>query len=234
MSLSTGRGPLSAQPAGRFNKPVPDGLVYVEPFPRRVRGVREGRAVVESEGVLLVHRRGLPPTFAFPAADVSQVPNEPEPDAPGYVRIAWDAVDEWYEEEERVFMHPRNPYHRVDCVLTSRRLRVMAEGVVLVDTATTIGVYETSLPPLLYVSREQLSADVLTPSATTTYCPYKGTATYWSADVGGKKLADVAWSYEEPNSECRAIRSHVCFDRDKVDVQADLPAWPARSGAVDE
>ena len=231
MSLSTGRGPLSAAPAGRFNKPVPDGLVYVEPFPRRVRGVSGGKGVVESDGVLLVHRRGLPPTYAFPAADVGQVPNEPEPDAAGYVRVAWDAVDEWYEEEERVFMHPRNPYHRVDCVPTSRRLRVMAEGVVLVDTTTTMGVYETSLPPLLYVSREQLRADVLAPSATTSYCPYKGTATYWSADVGGKRLSDVAWSYDEPNPECRAIRSHLCFDGAKIDVQADLPAWLARTGA---
>ena len=234
MSLSTGRGPLSAKPAGWFNKPVPDGLVYVEPFPRRVRGVLEGRGVVESEGVVLVHRPGLPPMYAFPAGDVGQVPSEPDPDAAGYVRIAWDAVDEWYEEEERVFMHPRNPYHRVDCVPTSRRLRVVAEGVVLVDSTTTIGVYETSLPPLLYVSRGQLPAGILTPSQTTTYCPYKGTATYWSADVGGKRLNDVAWSYEAPNSECRAIRSHVCFDKDKVSVQTDLPAWPARTQAVDE
>ena len=234
MSLSTGRGPLSSKPAGRFNKPVPDGLVYVEPYPRRVRGVSDGRVVVESEGVLLVHRRGLPPTYAFPATDVGQVPSEPEPDAVGYVRIAWDAVNEWYEEEERVFMHPRNPYHRVDCVPTSRWLHVEAEDVVLVDTTTTIGVYETSLPPLLYVSREQLPADVLTPSPTTTYCPYKGTATYWSADVGGKTLTDVAWSYEAPNPECRAIRSHVCFDKDKVGVQTDLPAWPGRPQALDE
>ena len=234
MSLSTGRGPLSAKPAGRFNKSVPDGLVYVEPYPRRVRGVSEGRVVVDSEGVLLVHRPGLPPTYAFPAADVGQVPSEPVPDAAGYVRVAWDVVDEWYEEEEQVFMHPRNPYHRVDCVPTSRRLRVVAEGVVLVDSTTTIGVYETSLPPRLYVSREQLPADVLTPSPTTTYCPYKGTATYWSADVGGERLADVAWSYDAPNPECWAIRSHVCFDETKVSVQTDLPAWPGRPQAVDE
>ena len=131
-------------------------------------------------------------------------------------------------------MHPRNPYHRVDCVPTSRRLRVVAEGVVLVDSTTTIGVYETSLPPRLYVSRVQLPADVLTPSPTTTYCPYKGTATYWSAEIGGERLADVAWSYDAPNAECWAIRSHVCFDETKVSVQTDLPAWPGRPQAVDE
>jgi uncharacterized protein (DUF427 family) len=234
VSLSTGRGPLSAQRAGRFNKAVPDGLVYVEPFPRRVRGVHKGRDVVDSEGVLLVHRPGQPPTYAFPAAEADRIPNEPEPDAAGYVRVEWDAVDEWYEEEERVFMHPRNPYHRVDCVRTSRRLRVVADGVVLVDSTTTIGVYETSLPPRLYVGRQELLTEVLTPSPTTTYCPYKGTATYWSADVGAQRLADVAWSYEAPNPECWAIRNHVCFDETKVSVQTALPAWPGRTEAVEE
>ena len=234
MSLSTGRGPLSANRAGRFNKAVPEGLVYVEPFPRRVRGVSGGTDVVDSEAVLLVHRPGHAPTYAFPAGDATLVPNEPEPEAPGYIRVAWDAVDAWYEEEERVFMHPRNPYHRVDCVPTSRRLRVEACGVVLVDATRTVGVYETSLPPLLYVGRDQLLADVLTPSPTTTYCPYKGTATYWSAAVGGESLDDVAWSYEVPNPGCWAIRGHLCFDETKVRMEAALPTWPGAIRVVDE
>ena len=234
MSLSTGRGPLTPRRAGRFNEPVPEGLVYVEPFPRRVRGVKQGREAVGSEEVVLVHRQGQPPAYAFPVADVTGVPCEPEPEAAGYVRVAWDAVDEWYEEEEQVFMHPRNPYHRVDCVPTSRRLRVEADGVVLVDSTITIGVYETSLSPRLYVSRDQVLADVLIPSSTTTYCPYKGTATYWTAEVGGESLADVAWSYDSPNSECLAIRGHLCFDETKVSVEAALPTWPAPTEAVGE
>jgi uncharacterized protein (DUF427 family) len=234
VSRSTGRGPLSTKRAGRFNKDVPDGLVYVEPFPRRVRGVCEGKDVVASDEVLLVHRPGQPPAYAFPARDVLRIPHEPEPEAAGYVRVAWDVVDEWYEEQERVFMHPRNPYHRVDCVPTARRLRVEAGGLVLVDSTTTIGVYETSLPPRLYVSREQLLADVLRPSPKTTYCPYKGTATYWSADLGGSVEADVAWSYEAPNSECWAIRSHLCFDQSTVAVEEALPAWPGRTQAIDQ
>jgi len=234
VSLSTGRGPLSAKRAGRFNKAIPDRLVYVEPFPRRVRGVSDGEDVVDSEGVLLVHRPGQPPTYAFPASDVARIPHEPESEAAGYVRVAWDAVDEWYEEEEQVFMHPRNPYHRVDCVPTARRLHVEAGGVVLIDSTETIGVYETSLSPRLYVSREQLLKDVLTASPTTTYCPYKGTATYWSADVGDETLADVAWSYEAPNAECWAIRRHLCFDDTKVSVEAALPAWPGPTPEVNE
>ncbi len=229
MSLTTGRGPLSANPAGRFNQAVPAGLVYVEPFPRRVRGVIAGTVVLDSEQVLLVHRPAHPPAYAFPSGAATRVSSEAEPEADGYVRVAWDAVDSWYEEEEQVFMHPRNPYHRVDCVPTSRRLRVALGDVVIVDTTETIGVYETCLAPRLYVHREQVLADVLRPSATTTYCPYKGTASYWSASVGEEVEPDVAWSYDTPHSECRAIANHLSFDDTKISVAAALPHWPERS-----
>src|SRR5437660_473728 len=90
MSLTTGRGPLSAKRAGRFSAPIPEDLVYVEPFPRRVRGLVDGRAVIDSERVLLVHRTGQPPVYAFPAGDVREVEAQPEPDAPGHVRVRWD------------------------------------------------------------------------------------------------------------------------------------------------
>ena len=226
MSLTTGRGPLSANPAGRFNRAVPAGLVYVEPFPRRVRGVTAGRTVLDSERVLLVHRPAQPPTYAFASGDASQVPSEAEPEADGYVRVAWDAVDSWYEEEEQVFAHPRNPYHRVDCIPTTRSLRVELAGMAIVDTTETIGVYETCLAPRLYVDRAHLLADVLRPSATTTYCPYKGTASYWSAFVGEETLPDVAWSYETPYSGCGAIASLLSFDETKIGVDAALPHWP--------
>ncbi len=228
MSLTTGRGPLSANPAGRFNKDVPSGLVYVEPFPRRVRAVSAGKTVLDSERVLLVHRPAQPPTYAFPSGDATQVRSEVEPEADGHVRVEWDAVDSWYEEEEQVFMHPRNPYHRVDCIATARRLRVELPGVVIVDTTATIGVYETGLAPRLYVHRGQLLADVLRPSATTTYCPYKGMASYWSAFVGEEVVPDVAWSYETPHPETRAIASHLSFDETRVGVEAALPDWPDR------
>jgi len=233
VSLSTGRGPLGANRAGRFNKAIPGDLVYVEPFPRRVRGVTGGVVVLDSERVLLVHRQGQPPAFAFPVGDAAGLRNEPEAEAAGYVRVPWGAVDEWYEEEEQVFMHPRNPYHRVDCVPTARRLRVEAFGGVLVDTTATIGVYETSLAPRLYVSRDELRTDVLRPSSTTTYCPYKGTATYWSAQRGDDSLTDVAWSYEAPNAECGAIRGLLCFDENVITVHAELPEWPGRTETLD-
>ncbi len=229
MSLTTGRGPLSATPAGRFNKDVPGGLVYVEPFPRRVRGFRGGKNVLDSERVLLVHRPAQPPTYAFPAEDAVGVQCVVEPEADGYVRVEWDAVDSWCEEEEQVFAHPRNPYHRVDCMATARRLRVALGDIVIVDTTETTGVYETGLAPRLYVGREQLLVDVLRPSATTTYCPYKGTASYWSAVLGEEVVPDVAWSYETPYAECQAIATCLSFDETKIGVEAALPTAAVRS-----
>jgi uncharacterized protein (DUF427 family) len=225
VSLTTGKGPLGPRPAGRFSAPLPAGVVYVEPFPRRVRGLLGGRTVVDSERACLVHRPGLPPTYAIPAGDVDAgaVAAAPEEHAPGCVAVAWDAVDAWYEEEERVHGHPRNPYHRVDCVRTARRLRVEVGGVTLVDTPDTIGVYETALAPRLYVARDAVRTDLLTPSPTTSYCPYKGTASWWSATVGGVTVADVAWSYEDPLSESLPIRGLLSFDDAVVTVEADLP-----------
>lgn len=223
MSLTTGRGPLSAAPAGRFNKPVPEGLSYVEPHARRVRGIRGQDVVVDSERVLLVHRQGLPATYAFPEGDVGNVPTEAEPLATGYVRVPWDAADTWYEEEEPVLGHPRSPYHRVDCIRTARRLRVELAGTVLVDTTDTVGVYETGLPPRLYVNPAQVRDDLLVESPTRTYCPYKGTATYWTAVSGDVRAEDVAWSYEDPFPECERIRGHLSFYEDRIGVLADLP-----------
>jgi uncharacterized protein (DUF427 family) len=223
VSLTSGRGPLGPRPAGRFSPPVPPGTVYVEPFRRRVRGVRGGRDVVDCERALLVHRPGSPPAWAFPTADVRTAAAEPEPRAPGYVRVPWDALDAWYEEDEQVFMHPRNPYHRVDCVRTRRRLRVEVAGTALVDTDATLGVYETALEPRLYVGRGRVRMDLLVPSPTTTYCPYKGTASYWTAVVGDVTVADVAWSYEDPLPESLPLGTLLSFDEARATVSADLP-----------
>jgi uncharacterized protein (DUF427 family) len=222
VSLTTGRGPLSGRPAGTFSAPVPDHVVYVEPFPRRVRGIVGERTVVDSERTVLVHSPGAPPAYAFPADDVDGI-GEPEPAAPGYVHVPWDEVDAWYEEDERMLGHPRNPYHRVDCVRTSRRLRVEVAGATLVDATATMGVYETALAPRLYVARDRVRTDLLTPSDTTTYCPYKGEASYWTATVGDTVVEDVAWSYDDPLPESLPIRAMLAFDPTRASVHQELP-----------
>jgi uncharacterized protein (DUF427 family) len=223
MSLTSGRGPFSGRRAGRFTPPLPEHAVYVEPLRRRVRGMVGDDAVIDSEGVLLVHRPGHAPSYAFPPADVHDVASEPAPDAPDHVHVAWSAVDAWFEEEEQVFLHPRNPYHRVDYLPTRRRLRVEVAGTTLVDTEGAIVAYETALEPVLYVDRDVIRTDLLVPTSTTTYCPYKGTASYWSAVIGDVVIDDVAWSYETPRHESELIRDLMSFDVTKATVVHDVP-----------
>jgi uncharacterized protein (DUF427 family) len=235
MSLTTGRGPLSARPAGRFSAPVPERVSYIEPFRRRVRAMKNGRTVIDSERVLLVHRAGRPPVYAFPADDVEGgtsdgagdgdgLASEPEPDTPGYVTVDWNGVDAWFEEGEEVFGHPRNPYHRVDCLRSERSLRVEANGVTLVDCANTLAVYETALEPRLYVDPSFVRMDLLQPSETHTYCPYKGTTTYWSAQIGDETLTDIAWSYDDPLPESLPLKGFLSFDETRVTAIHDLPS----------
>jgi uncharacterized protein (DUF427 family) len=223
MSLTTGRGPLSAAPAGRFTAPVPANVSYVEPFRRRVRATKGGRTPIDTEQALLLHRPGQPPTLAFPAADVDGLVTDEAAEASGYVTVPWDAVDAWYEEDEQFFGHPRNPYHRVDCLRSHRLLRVAAAGTTLVDTTETTVVYETALEPRLYVHPRLVQAQ-LSQSGLQTYCPYKGTATYWNAEVDGGVLENVAWSYEDALPESMPLQHLISFDDQRVSVIHDLPA----------
>jgi uncharacterized protein (DUF427 family) len=223
MSLVAGRGPLSKDPAGWFSPPLPDDPVFVEPHRRRVQAIRGGDTVIDTERALMVHRRDHPLSYAFPVDEVGDVPHEPVPEATGYVRVPWDAVDTWLEEGRKLVHYPPNPYHRVDCRPTDRRLRVTVAGTTLVDTTDTMIVFETALAPLLYVDPSLVRTDLLRRSDTTSYCNYKGYATYWSALVGDAVVDDVAWSYDNPLPETLPLKGFFGFDATRADVSAELP-----------
>ncbi len=229
MSLVAGRGPLSGDPAGRFSPAIPADVSYIEPHPRRIQALKDGRPVIDTERALMVHRRGHPLSYAFPVDDVGDLPAEPETDAPGFVRVPWNAVDAWFEEGRRLVHYPPNPYHRVDCRPTRRHLRVTVDGTTLVDTSDTLVLFETALEPRLYVDPAHVRTDLLQRSDTTTYCNYKGYATYWSVAVDDRLIEDVAWSYEDPLPESLPIRRFLSFDPARVDVDADLPKLNPRS-----
>ena len=226
MSMVTGHGPLSGAPAGWFSPEVPSGAVYVEPHPRRVQALKDGQTVIDTEGALLVHRPDRPLSFAFPATEVSRLPSEPVAEAPGFVHVPWDAVDSWVEEGRVLVHYPPNPYHRIDCRPTTRLLRVEVAGATLVDTDDTVIVFETALEPRLYVDPAQVRTDLLRQSNTSSYCNYKGYATYWStADID-----DVAWSYLDPPPESSPITGFLSFDAARASVVAELPTAQDRGG----
>ena len=223
MSLMIARGPLSPHPAGWFSSPVPPDLVYVEPHARRIEAVLAGRVVIDTERALLVHRPNQTLSYAFPADDVGGLPHEPLPEAPGFVVVPWDAVDTWREEGRQLVNYPPNPYHRVDCRPTTRRLRVDVAGTTLVDTDDTVILFETALAPRLYVAPALVRTELLQRTATTSYCNYKGVATWWAATVDDGVVEDVAWSYEDPLPESALIDGYLSFDLTRADVHAELP-----------
>src|SRR5581483_174658 len=81
----------------------------------------------------------------------------------GTVRFEWAALDAWFEEDERVFVHPRNPYARVDALRSTRRLRIELEGVVLAESSSPVMVVETGLPTRYYLNRTEVNFAHLIP-----------------------------------------------------------------------
>jgi uncharacterized protein (DUF427 family) len=222
MGLTTGSAPFGHRPAGHFDVDVPREVVYVEPFPRRVRAMVGDNTVVDSTGVQLVYVSKRLPRYSIPAGDVHLESATPDPHVPGYVEVGWNAVDAWFEEDEQVFVHVRDPYHRIDVVPTSRRVRISIDGVVLAESSNGRALYETSLPVRWYLPRDHVRMDLLERSATVTHCAYKGTPVHWSARVDNQLHDDVAWSYDdEVKREADDVRGYVCFYNERTDVEVD-------------
>jgi len=140
----------------------------------------------------------------------------------GTARFDWDALDAWYEEDEQVFVHPRNPYTRVDALRSSRTVRVELDGVVLAESSATVMVFETGLPTRYYFDRTAVDFSHLRASDTETACPYKGRTTgYWSVQAGEALHPDLAWSYDFPTRQLLPIAGLVAFYDEKVDVVVD-------------
>ncbi len=121
---------------------------------------------------------------------------------PGTARFTWEALDAWFEEDERVFVHPRNPYTRVDALRSTRNVRIELEGVVLAESSAPVMVFETGLPTRYYLDRTDVDLARMEPSDTVTSCPYKGTTSaYWSVAIGDTTHTDLAWAYDFPTRQ---------------------------------
>jgi uncharacterized protein (DUF427 family) len=135
------------------------------------------------------------------------------------VRFDWAALDAWFEEDEQVFVHPRNPYVRVDALRSTRPMRVELDGVVLAESPAPVMVFETGLPTRYYLDPTELDFDHLIPSGTVTSCPYKGTTSgYWSVRAGDTVQPDLAWAYAFPTRQLQPIAGLVAFYNEKVDL----------------
>jgi uncharacterized protein (DUF427 family) len=141
-------------------------------------------------------------------------------DLGGYVVLDFDAFDAWYEEDERIAGHPRDPFHRVDIRRSSRPVRIEIDGELVAETTRSRMLFETSLPVRFYLPREDVRLQ-LHQSSLRSYCPYKGEASYWSVDAGGRRRDNIGWSYEQPLTDTVEITGLVAFWDEVVDVVLD-------------
>ena len=141
-------------------------------------------------------------------------PNERIRDA---VRFDWQAMHSWFEEDEEVFVHPKDPYKRVEILPSSRRVRVIIDGTVVADSHRPWLLFETGLPTRYYLPKADVRMDLLSPTEHSTSCPYKGDASYWS--VGER--ANIAWGYKSPTQESIRVAGLVSFYNEKIDVEVD-------------
>jgi uncharacterized protein (DUF427 family) len=137
------------------------------------------------------------------------------------IRFEWQAMDAWFEEDEEVYVHPRDPYARIDILPSSRAIRVELDGVVLAESTHAHVLIETGLPPRWYLPKVDVRFDLLEPTTSSSMCPYKGTAEYWSANVNGSRVDDIAWSYRTPLPESERIAGLVCFYAERTDLFVD-------------
>lgn len=140
----------------------------------------------------------------------------------GRVRFEWSAFDSWFEEDEEVFVHPRDPYSRVDALRSTRTVTIGLDGVELARSSSPVMVFETGLPTRYYINRTEVHFEHLVPSDTVSSCPYKGqTSAYWSVRSGDQILPDLAWAYDFPTRQLQPIAGLVAFYNEKVDIEID-------------
>lgn len=139
----------------------------------------------------------------------------------GHAAFYWHKLDAWFVEDEQVFGHPRDPYHRIDVYRTTRRVRMLVDGEVLADSTGALALFETGLPPRFYLPAEDVRTDLLELSETKTRCAYKGLASYYHARIGDTLHDDLAWTYPEPDDDGRQIRDYICFFNERVDLELD-------------
>ncbi|MDW4909338.1 DUF427 domain-containing protein [Streptomyces sp. ADMS] len=97
--------------------------------------------------------------------------------------------------------------HTITIEQHTERVRAVHGGRVLAESTRALVLRETGCPPRYYLPAEDVRLDLLAPSESHTYCPFKGTASYWSLP----DTADLVWAYPEPKPEVARIKDHLCF-----------------------
>jgi uncharacterized protein (DUF427 family) len=209
-----------------------DDLTYY-PISRWIRATRGQDTIVDSQRALLVWEPGKKvPVYAFPREDVALVSGAAASSASrprgfadtgldGYITIPWESLDHWFEEDEEVFVHPRDPFVRVDALKSSRHVRVERDGHLLAESDSPILVFETGLPTRYYLPESDVDPSPLADSDLQTGCPYKGFASYRDVLLDGRRHRGLFWSYQAPFREVAAVKGYLAPYNERVDLIVD-------------
>lgn len=208
--------------------PTTDSTLRFEPSPKRVRVMLDGRYVADASTPLLVWEKPYYPTYFFARGDVDasvldsgRTYVHPDPALHDHVALRWGEFDHWFEEDEEVFVHARDPYKRIDILRSSRHVVVRVGDVVVADSVRPTMLLETSLRRRVYLPLVDVRMDLLMPSGTRTQCPYKGEAQYWDVRIGDEVHRDIVWSYPSPFRESAPIAGLACFYDERVEMTVD-------------
>ena len=139
----------------------------------------------------------------------------------GHLAVYWDLMDAWFDEDDEVFGHIRDPYHRIDVRHTSRHVRIVASGTDISESRRALLLSETGLPNRFYLPAADVRLEYLVPSATHTVCAYKGQASYRTLRVNDTVIEDAVWFYPEPLADAHQIAGYLCFLADGVRTWVD-------------
>ena len=145
----------------------------------------------------------------------------PLEDLNDHITFDWKSMGSWFEEDEQVYVHARNPYTRIDILQSSRHVEVFVDGTKVADTHKPRLLFETGLPVRYYIPKTDVRLDLLKPTELTTDCPYKGTANYYTVDIDGTRHENIVWWYQHPVHESVRIAGYVSFYNERVDIYVD-------------
>ena len=109
------------------------------------------------------------------------------------------------------------PDHPITITPNPKRIRVTFNGAVVADSARALTLQEASYPAVQYIPREDADAALLKRTERSTHCPYKGDASYYSIEAGGRRAENAIWTYETPFPAMAEIAGHLAFYPDRVD-----------------
>ncbi|KAI9688951.1 MAG: hypothetical protein M1822_000688 [Bathelium mastoideum] len=228
-----------------------EGPHKLEKSPRRVRALYKDSYIVDTQEAQYVWEHPYYPQYWLPISALQHVQLSEQKEHPeGFttgslsngsasipnvlaftkgpleelVRIPFNSTGiVWFEEDEQVFVHPKDPYKRVDILPSTRHIKIGLDGQVLAESSNVLCLFETGLPTRYYLPKTSVSDwALLKESSTTTKCPYKGEANYYSVKLASGELAnDLVWYYIHPTSESIGIAGRLCFYNEKVDVWVD-------------